>query len=107
MCENCNELETINHKIYECRYSEQLWLELDRIIGGRTNNININYVTGAYEGCSKGEMAIHAELIARLTRNLEISHLNPNAFLKCTIRSLARKTRGEIKRELENLTLNF
>ena len=103
MCEQCNELETINHKIFECRFAKALWTELDHVTGHRPREIDINYVMGAFEGCTKAEMVVHAELITRLTRNLDTGQLNRNAFIRTMIKSLVKKVKGALKQELENL----
>ena len=102
-CEHCNELETINHKIFECRFAQNLWTEMNLLTGNGAANVDVNLVTGAFEGCTKVEMALHAELISRLIGNLATSQLNPNTFIRLIVKSLWRKTKGDIRQELGNL----
>ena len=101
-CEHCDNIETINHRIFECIYARNLWQEVKALTNSQ-QVVDLNYVTGAFNECSKVELTIHAELILRLTRNLQTAQLNPTAYVRNLVKSLAKKERGDIKRDLESL----
>ena len=103
LCERCNELETVNHKIFECSLAAELWKELDRIINYENREVTIATITGAYDGSTKVEITLQAELIARLIRNLDTSNINSRRYIATMVKALIRKEKGELKRQLENL----
>ena len=100
-CETCGQLETINHKIYECNYAASRWQSLAELTGININNIDLDFVMGAYESCSKTVLTIHAELIGRLIRSTRPLFASPTEYVKMMIETLARKEVGTVKRELE------
>ena len=99
-CETCGQIETINHRIIECDYADTLW----RVVANLTElqtPIDQSFVVGAYVGCSKGNLTLHAEIITRLIRNTRVTHLNPETYVKNLVTNLAKREKGETKTELE------
>ena len=104
LCEHCNEVETINHKILECTQAQSFWRELATLTNRGRMPLDIDFAVGAYEGCDKAELTLHTELITRLIRNTRSEQL-PNLFIRSMIKTLQKKEKGEIKRSLESLLL--
>ena len=102
LCETCGEIETIDHKIIECDYANNLWQALARLTGETINQIDCNYVTGSYGEPSKALLTIHAEIIGLLIRNRRIPNVNPGEYIRKIILNLTKKEKGSIKTELEN-----
>ena len=104
VCDYCDEIETVNHRIYECRAAKNLWKELARVTSQDSNQIEVDYVAGAFNGCTMGYLTIHAELIGRLIRNINREEINVPTFIRSMISALAKREKlGRIKQELEAL----
>ena len=103
LCENCDQIETINHKIFECTQAKNLWQEISKLSDLGNIQIDPNYVVGAHEESSRAVVTIHAELIKRLTRNTKIDHPNLASYVRNLVNSLAKREKGTIKRDLETL----
>ena len=100
-CETCGQIETINHRIIECDYANALWRAVANLMDTPQIQIDHNFVVGAYEGCSKANLTLHAEIITKLTRNLRVTHLNPETYVENLVRNLAKREKGATKTELE------
>ena len=102
MCDYCGELETIDHKIWECAQLRSLWKELAVLTKRDNMPLDLDFVAGAFEGCERIELTLHAELITRLIRNSRTDQ-PPSSYVKALARALLKKEKGEGKTELESL----
>ena len=102
LCEHCNEVETIDHRLLECTQAKNLWEQLAVLTNRNTMPRDIDLAVGAYEGCDKVELSVHAELIMRLIRQNRTGQ-TPIEYIKSLVRILQKKEKGETKRGLESL----
>ena len=70
-CVNCEQIETLAHKIYECPYVKRVWQETfritDRLKADPTEDADITQkILGATLNSSQLLLTIHAEIIMRL-----------------------------------------
>ena len=101
-CEHCQDIETVNHRIYECNYAKNLWQEVGVLTG--TNSLAIEMIVGAYADCSKAMLTIHAELILRLIRSPNLTQINAATFVRTLIKTLSKREQEiKVKRELDHL----
>ena len=98
LCLNCNMIETLSHKIYECPYPERIWRETfkltDRLkVDSRENADVTQKILGATLNSNKILLTIHAEVLTRiLTMRSTSSYLIlPKMLLKSTMKYLINK----------------
>ena len=111
LCSNCDEIETLTHKIYECEYSQRIWTETfkltDKLLVTPRPNIEIpQKVLGANYHRDLVALTIHAEIILRLLaiRRSPAFLLRPKVLIRNTLRYLRCKEVSEaFKNKIDSL----
>ena len=110
-CLNCDQVETLAHKIYECPYAERIWKETFKI----TNSLKIDpneageitqKILGATKGSTETLLVIHAEVLTRImTLKSNNSYLiHPKLLVKTALRYITSKEQnGAVKESLKAL----
>ena len=110
-CLNCNEVETLQHKIYECGYSHRIWLETlkltDKLLVSPQPNVDIaQRILGANGHLDKTALTVHAEIILRLLaiRQSTSYLLRPKVLIKHALNYLKVKENCEsFKTKIDSL----
>ena len=104
LCDYCNEVETVNHKVFECRVAKTFWRELATLTNQAQATIDVDYVVGAYAGCSRASLTLHAELISKLIKNGNLEEQRATMVIRTMIKALSKREKTEpVKQELELL----
>ena len=95
-CPNCNEpLETIRHKIIDCRSATEAWQELERVkitLGLDTlSDLSMENLLGAKDRLNKIELTLQAELVHRLTST--DAKFNPKELVKRIVKFIGYSER--------------
>jgi len=112
-CEHCGAVETVRHKLFECRRVVNLWRTLNRATDTTLTSVDPNTVEiyrnmGAFLNINRETLTLNAELLSILTGNVQGSP-DPISFIKNMAKNLIRKeghseTREKISEILETLT---
>jgi hypothetical protein len=112
-CCNCDRLETLQHKIFECPYAEKIWDTAfnltNRLITSSAQDpldLRENRVLGATLGTNRLVLTVHAEILLRLLaiKSTDTYRVRPINFVKNAVRSLIKNERKVADKEsLEDL----
>ena len=84
-CPRCHLPETIDHQLYSCFYTKQLWELTSKITS--IPILNLNQVLGYDDIHDKTTLTLHAEILTRLL-SIERPKQDPRALLKSAITKL-------------------
>ena len=106
-CVNCDQVETLTHKVYECPYADRIWKETFR----KTNQLRINpnenldtvqRILGATENSSNLLITIHAEILSRILAVKSSSNymVLPRLMVNSSLKFLRQRERNQAMKNL-------
>jgi hypothetical protein len=110
-CTRCDSVETLQHKIFECEYTQRIWnltLNLTRHLNtSSTDNVDRDkLILGMDVGSTPTTMTIHAEVINRIMSLKDEARflLRPNIIVKLALQYLIKNEKAEsVKNSIEEL----
>ena len=111
LCPRCDQIETLQHKLFGCIYASKIWLEFLKHSNSLTgeNLINeplINKIFGTFRTANLEYITIAAEIMQRILqlKDDQTFLIRPNKFIQYSIRSVAKKEKErKIKEKLYSL----
>ena len=104
LCVRCQQIETTHHMLFDCRYTQQLWLEVAKLTGIYPNSIN--EILGFDPKHDKLTMTIHAEIFRRLMA-IDRPLISPSELIKSAVNYLYILEKGvnkyQINKYIEHL----
>lgn len=108
LCDRCNETDTLEHRLNECRKVE----EITRLLTGKTNRLgNLNErnvlemrenLLATYKDADLATLTIHAEIVRIVCSTSDLG--NPGQIIKRSVETIiAKESNNEVKRELKSL----
>jgi len=111
-CEQCGEVETVKHKLFECERVANLWAEVNRVtdttlvVADPTMDV-IHRNFGAFLNVNRVVLTLNAELLTILMGNLQ-GIPEPRPFIKNLIKNLIRKEgHRETKEAISEILSNY
>ena len=107
-CPNCDLIETTQHKIYDCAYTQRIWAETFKhtnkfLVDPNSNQDISQKVIGACEYSDIIALAIHSEILQRI-RHSSTFLLRPKTLVTNAIRYLRSKEKSiKVKNKLDAL----
>lgn len=106
-CNQCGQIETLNHKFLQCEYAQQIWRHTTRLtdsirLSTAPNEDRSNRALGLVVGTNPQLLTIHAEILARihyLKSNTNYT-LHPRYFVKQALNYILQKERSEVFKNL-------
>ena len=92
--------ETIEHQIYSCLYTKQLWELTSRVTSIPISNLN--QVLGYDDTHDKMTLTLHAEILTRLL-SIERPKQDPRALLKSAITKLLIVEKSTTKYQINQM----
>ena len=104
ICVRCHQTETINHMLFDCSYTKQLWQEVAELTG--IHPTTINTILGFDPKHDKLTLTIHAEILRRLLAIDRPNH-SQSALIRSAINYLYILEKGvnkyQINKYIEHL----
>ena len=111
VCPRCTEIETLQHKLYECSYTKEIWKRIFRLTNPLVN-VNLESID-PIKACLAASLntpltatTLNAEIIYRImTLKTEQDYvIHPRILIKSALELLIRRERNrDLKAELETL----
>ena len=102
-CDRCNEIDTLQHKFFDCQYVKEIWKHLGRltntVIPGNLNLIdNIKANLGATVDSNMTIVTINAEVLQRILalRREQDYLIHPKKIIELALKLIHRRERSEI-----------
>jgi hypothetical protein len=110
-CERCGQVDTIQHKLFECPLVEQVWRKMfvltNKILPVLPTCDLIDRALGAFRNCSREVLTIQAELLTRLLYLRSTDAIPPpDNFVDAILRAVLRnetKSQEEFKNNITSL----
>ena len=99
-CIRCNQSETIEHQLFSCNYTRELWRLVEQMTGIKNESLVI--VLGCSEIHNKTTLMIHAELI-RILLAIDRPLTPPKDLLNQTVSRLIILEKGVTKYQIEQM----
>ena len=99
-CIRCNQSENIDHQLFSCNYTRELWKLVERITGIKNESLAV--VLGCSEIHNKTTLTIHSELI-RILLSIDRPLTPPKDLLNQTIARLINLEKGVTKYQIEQM----
>ena len=99
-CPRCHLPETIDHQLYSCFYTKQLWELTSKITS--IPILNLNQVLGYDDIHDKTTLTLHAEILTRLL-SIERPKQDPRALLKSAITKLLVVEKSTTKYQINQM----
>ena len=107
LCVRCQQIETTHHMLFDCRYTQQLWLEVAKLTGIYPESIN--EIMGFDPKHDKVTITIHAEIFRRLMAIDRPMH-SPSELIRSAVNYLYILEKGvnkyQINKYIEHLNSN-
>ena len=100
VCQRCGLIEDINHLIFSCNYTTQLWKLVSKLTG--IPNLNVKTILGANEHHDKTTLTLHAELI-RVLLSIDRPTTPPNDLLTHALERLKIIEKGAAKYQIKQM----
>ena len=108
-CARCNEIETLEHKLFNCNYVKEIWEStISRTRKLKLSNAPVDSIyeyMGADRYSTKTTLTVHAEILQRILRLKDTDErMDSKLFVHIALKSLALKEKDEnCKRGIESL----
>ena len=100
VCQRCGLIENIDHLIFSCNYTTQLWKLVSQLTG--IPNLNVKTILGANENHDKTTLTLHAELI-RVLLSIDRPTTPPNDLLAHALERLKIIEKGAAKYQIKQM----
>ena len=100
VCQRCGLIEDIDHLIFSCNYTTQLWKLVSKLTG--IPNLNVKTILGANEHHDKTTLTLHAELI-RVLLSIDRPTTPPNDLLTHALERLKSIEKGAAKYQIKQM----
>ena len=95
-CARCGEIETLEHKIYQCEYARRIWAEVwsftDKLRIGNDALEAIDHVFSAHKDATIASLTVHSETLLRIISIKDTDNflLHPKFLAKCIIERIIK-----------------